>query len=227
MDGRTPTGILYVNTHVSDPAVEIEFDHWYRDVHFHDVTEPGVFVNATMFHNANAPLPVGEGKFLALYETYWKDLSAATQALREHVGVLVQEDRIHAKTVAKSFGAYEQLAICFSSDRRKRAQSLVAVHVDCGDDSKLDELREWYTAKHVPEVVDLGVFHTGSFNELLPGSEAIAERSSQARFIALYESDIGNPRYLGSQLFDAFPNAKALPDFVEFRFASMFYRVSP
>ena len=106
MDGRKPTGILYVNTHVADPTMEIEYDRWYHDVHFPDVTEPGIFVEATMFHNASVPPAENEGKFLAFYETYWKDVEAATTAFKEHVDVLMDEDRIHAGTVAKSFGIY-------------------------------------------------------------------------------------------------------------------------
>ena len=65
MDGRKPTGILYVNTHVADPTIEIEYDRWYHDVHFPDVTEPGIFVEAMMFHNASVPPAENEGKFLA------------------------------------------------------------------------------------------------------------------------------------------------------------------
>ena len=72
----------------------------------------------------------------------------------------------------------------FSTERRKRSQSVLAVHVDCVDDSKLDELREWYTAKYVPEVVELGLYHTGSFNELVR-SEAFGEPTAdQPRFLA-------------------------------------------
>jgi hypothetical protein len=225
MDGRKPTGILYVNTHVDDPAKEIEYDRWYHDVHFPDVTEPGIFVDATMFHNVNVPPAEGEGKFLAFYETYWKDVEAATSAFKDHVDVLVRENRIHAGTVGRSFGIYEQLRIVFSTDRRKRSQSVLAVHIDCTDDSKADELREWYTAKHVPEVVALGIYHTGSFNELVR-TDAFAEpTANQPRFLALYESDIGDPSFLASQLVKAFPDV--LPDYVQYRYASNFYRASP
>ncbi len=225
MDGRKPTGILYVNTHVADPTMEIEYDRWYHDVHFPDVTEPGIFVEATMFHNASVPPAENEGKFLAFYETYWKDVEGATTALKENVDVLMREDRIHAGTVRRSFGIYEQLKIVFSTERRKRSQSVLAVHIDCTDDSKADELREWYVAKHVPEVVELGIYHTGSFNELVR-SDAFAEPTAdQPRFLALYESDFGDPRQLASRLVETFPDA--LPGCVKFRFVSNFYRASP
>ena len=101
MDGRRPTGVMYVNTHVDDPNKEIEYDAWYRNVHFPDVTEPGMFVNATMFHNANVPPATGEGKFLAFYETYWEDVGAATDAFRGWVDVLGRESRIHAGTLER------------------------------------------------------------------------------------------------------------------------------
>ncbi len=225
MDGRKPTGILYVNTHVEDPTMEIEYDRWYHDVHFSDVTEPGIFVDATMFHNAKVPPGDGEGRFLAFYETSWKDVEAATAAFEEHVDVLVRENRIHAGTVGKSFGIYEQLKIVFSTERRKRSQSVLAVHVDCADDSKLGELREWYTAKHVNEVVELGLYHTGSFNERVRSGAFAEATGDQRRFLALYESDIGDPRHLAGRLAEAFPDV--LPDYVRVRFASNFYRVSP
>ncbi|MCH8283503.1 MAG: hypothetical protein IIC20_02885, partial [Chloroflexi bacterium] len=72
MDGRRPVGIMYTNTNVDDPAKETEYNQWYHDVHFPDVTEPGIFVNATMFHNVFSPPRPGEGKFLAFYECYWQ-----------------------------------------------------------------------------------------------------------------------------------------------------------
>ena len=225
MDGRKPTGILYVNTHVDDPTSEIEYDRWYHDVHFSEVTEPGIFVDATMFHNANTPPAEGEGKFLAFYETCWSDVEAATAAFKEHVDVLVREERIHAATVGKRFGVYQQRKIVFGSPRRRRSQSVLAVHVDCADASQVDELREWYTTKHLPEVVALGLYHTGSFNERVL-SDAFAEPTAdQPRFLALYESDLGDPRALADQLAEAFPGD--LPDCVQFRFSSSFYRVSP
>ena len=55
MDGRRPAGIMYVNTHIDDARHEAEYHNWYRDVHFPDVTQPGIFVNAAMFHNASTP----------------------------------------------------------------------------------------------------------------------------------------------------------------------------
>ena len=64
MDGRRPTAIMYVNTDVDQPWKQDEYQRWYRDVHFPDVTEPGIFVQPEMFHNAVSPIPAGEGKFL-------------------------------------------------------------------------------------------------------------------------------------------------------------------
>ncbi len=76
-----------------------------------------------------------------------------------------------------------------------------------------------------PEVVELGIYHTGSFNELVR-SDAFAEPTAdQPRFLALYESDFGDPRQLASRLVETFPDA--LPGCVQFRFVSNFYRASP
>ena len=65
MDGRSPRGILYVNTGVEPPENAAEFEDWYHNVHFPDVTEPGILVNPVFFHNARVPPQGGEGRFLA------------------------------------------------------------------------------------------------------------------------------------------------------------------
>src|SRR5215471_11531162 len=155
MDGRHPTGILYVNTDVDDAANQEEYDRWYHGVHFPDVTEPGVFVNALMFHNARIPPPRGEGRFLAFYETYWADVSAATVRFAEHVDVWVKEGRIHPGTVSRAFGAYHQLALELATQRRRRSQSLVAAHVDA-DRSLSRELASWWAGRHVGAALRAG-----------------------------------------------------------------------
>ncbi len=227
MDGRRPVGIMYTNTNVDDPAKEIEYNQWYHDVHFPDVTEPGIFVNATMFHNVFSPPRPGEGKFLAFYECYWQDLDGAYAEFTKTVAKLRTEHRIHAGTARAFYGVYRQLTIVSSTDRRKRTQSLLAVRIDAQEPSKEADVKRWYTETHVPEVVELGLYHTGSFGELITGEpfRSMAD-PGQPRFLAVYESDIGDPQWLAGEVGRRF-SSPGVPDYVQIDGASMFYRVSP
>lgn len=222
MDGRRPTGIMYVNTHVDEPSKEAEYDTWYHHVHFPDVTEPGIFVDATMFHNASSPLPDGEGRFLAFYETYWDDVGAAGEAFARTVDALQRERRIHAGTVGKSFGIYRQHCLHFATDRRRRSQSVLAVHIEVADPDRRAAARDWYADTHIPEILAMGRYHTGSLNEFVPVEEFAEAARDMPLFIALYESDIGDPRALAAELVRAFPDGA--PDFVQVRAASHFTR---
>jgi hypothetical protein len=214
---------MYVNTHVGDASREAEYHNWYRDVHFPDVTEPGIFVNASMFHNASTPPQDGEGKFLAFYETFWSDIEAASLEFAKTVEKLRVEKRIHAGTLSASFGIYRQHAIVFGTERRKRSQSVLAVMIDCLDPAKLAALREWYAEKHIPDIIDVGLYHTGSLNEIVSAAPFAEVMKGQARFLALYESDIGDPHFLAGELVERF-GAGGPPEYVEIRGASNFYR---
>jgi len=227
MDGRRPTGIMFVNTNVDSPAKEAEYSNWYQAVHFPDVCEPGIFVNALMFHNLRYPPPQGEAKFLAFYETFWPDIDVAYAEFSTRlVAKLRAESRIHAGTRGALFGVYRQLSITFSTERRKRSQSVMAVHIDAKAPGKEQDVRGWYAGTHVAEVAALGLFHTGSFNELIDGpAYRTARNPEQPRFLALYESDIGDPQALGAAVAKHFPGG--VPDYVKIRGASSFYRVSP
>lgn len=226
MDGRRPVGIMYVNTDVDDPSKEAEYNLWYQNVHFPDVSEPGLFVNCLMFHNVNSPPRPGEGKFLAFYESFWQDLDAAYAEFSKTVAKLRKEQRIHAGTRKALFGIYRQLSVNFSTGRRKRSQSVLAVHIESKEPRKDTDVKRWYIDTHVPEVVALGLWHTGSFNQLIEGQPfASVKDPGQPRFLALYESDIGDPRALSAEVASHFP--KGVPDYVKIVGASMFYRASP
>lgn len=223
MDGRRPSAIMYVNTDVDQPWKEEEYHRWYRDVHFADVTEPGIFVHAEMFHNARSPIPAGEGRFLAFYETTWDDVPGAVGAFKRWVDLLFAEQRVHAGTVNRRFVILRQLGIHFATARRRRSQSVIAVHLDAVP-GRERELREWYLRTHVPETVELGICHTGSLNERIePDAFAEVVQPDQSRFMALYESDFGDPTALAAQLAARLPPDR-LPPFVQLRGASFFYR---
>ncbi|MCH2169571.1 DUF4286 family protein [Myxococcota bacterium] len=226
MDGRQPTGVMYVNTHVNDSSKEDEYDLWYRQVHFRDVTEPGIFVDATMFHNANRPPADGEGKFLAFYETFWDDVDAATEVFKKHVDQLARERQIHAGTVGVTFGIYKRVALEFSGQRRPFSQSVCAFLFDATDSADAEALGRHYAEHCLGDAMGTGLFHTGSLHERVR-SDAFADAAGeQPRFLALYESDLGDPRALASILGEKL-GVGALPKEASLRLASSFYRAAP
>ncbi len=237
MDGRRPLGIMVVNTHVRFPDQEAEYDRWYQDVHFADVTGPGIFVEPCMFHNASSPPAPGEGRFLAFYECYREDLEAASRAFALHVATLWSEERIHAGTAGRLFGIYRPRAWLSRAERRPRSQSLLAEHVDCAEPGQGEALLEWYARARLPAVLELGLHHTASLSELLYGAQAfhrLADEpareagldADQPRFLALYESDRGDPRWLAAELSRRLAAAPP-PACVRLRPASSFFRASP
>jgi len=226
MDGRRPSGILYVQTDVDAPHKEAEYHRWYLDVHFPDVALPGVFVSAAMFHNALAPTPEGEGRFLAFYETHWDDLAAASAAFKRWVDVLVAERRIHPGTLSRRIAILRQLGVVFATERRRRSQSVVALELDV-EPGRERELRGWGLRRDVPDVLEDGLFHTGSLNERID-EDAFAGIAApdQARFLALFESDFGDPAALAAALAER-RAAAPLPGGVRLRRVSCFYRAAP
>lgn len=226
MDGRRPTGLMYTNTDVDDPAKQAEYNSWYHGVHFPDVCEPGIFVNATMFHNTRQPPPPGEGKFLAMYETFWPDPDLAYREFSKTVATLRREKRIHAGTRKAYFAIYKLLATAFGTERRKRTQSLMAVLMDCTDESKVDEFKRLYCEQRMPQVVKLGLFHTGSFGEIITGEPFRSTMDKDSpRFLLFYESDIGDPVALRDEVVKAIP-PETRPPYAAIRRVSTFYRVS-
>ena len=221
MDGRTPTGILYVNTDVDAEDKRDEYHRWYLDIHFPEVTRPAIFDEAVMFRNAREPMPEGERHFLAMYETSWSDLDAAAEAFQAHVETLFAAKRIHAGTVGGTFSMLSRQRIAFGARGAGRTQSLIALHLDAAE-GETEALRGW-ADQAVEAAVSAGsLFHSASCFERID-SKALARsmRDDQPRFIALLESDRGDPIALAASA----PTAE-LPDFVRLRAVSCFYRSS-
>ena len=170
MDGRRPRAIMYVNTGVNDPAKEVEYHRWYLDVHFADVTGPGIFTTAAMLHNAAQPPPAGEQRFLAFYECFWEDLAGACRAFSAHVGALFAGQQIHAGTVGGHFGIYALRECATATSRRRRTQSLVAWHLAAADPAARAAGLAWLREIALPAARDTQLFHTLAVAELLHGS---------------------------------------------------------
>ncbi len=200
---------MFVNTGVDDAAKEAEYDRWYRDVHFPDVTEPGIFVHACMLHNAQQPPPEGERRFLAFYECFWDDLEGACRAFAAHVGQLAAGHQIHAGTVGAHFGIYALRELGFATQRRRRSQSLVAWHLAAPDPAARAAGLAWLRDAALACARDSGLFHTLSIGELLCGSasfgrlrDAAAPAAADAEppLLLLLESDLGDPGQLELRL---------------------------
>ena len=72
MEKKT-TGLMVVATNLLDPTQETEFHKWYNEVHIPHVLKGGAFSSAARFVNTYEGTKSGSSKYLAIYETDWKD----------------------------------------------------------------------------------------------------------------------------------------------------------
>jgi hypothetical protein len=234
MDGRSPRAIMYVNTGVSDPALAAEYHRWYVDVHFGDVTAPGIFTRATMLHNCAEPPPAGEERYLAFYESDWSDLARACRVFSDHVGALFRGRQIHAGTVGAHFGIYALREQCLATSRRRHTHSLVAWHLDAPDPAARSAGLGWLRDAVLPAARDSDLFHTiaccellhgsASFNALRGPAEALAAaRDAEPPLLLLLESDLGGAVTLGARLRERLGDA-APPAGATLARSSAFYR---
>jgi hypothetical protein len=225
MDARTPTGILYVNTDVDAPHKRDEYHRWYLDIHFPEVTSPGIFAGAVMFRNARDSLPEDERAFLAMYETTWPDVGQAALAFERHVEGLFAANRIHPGTVGGRFAVLERRCRHFAPSGGGRSQSLVVLHLDAAPGAD-DALRRDAPAAIAPAVAQGGAFHTASLYERIETAAfARSTPSDQPRWLALFESDRGDPVALADRL-ERQLGESGLPGAVRRGSASCFYRSS-
>ena len=222
MAGRELTGLMYVNTDVDAVHKRDEYQRWYLDVHFPEVTAPGIFTRPRMFRNSREPLPGGERSFLALYETDWPDVEAAAEAADRHTQHLFAERRIHPGTRGGLFAIYRRIAL---GGELRRAHSLVAVHVDAAEGGD-EALRRWGASCVASDSPALELCQRGAwFERIESGAFAAATRSDQPRFLLLFESDRGDPGWLAERLAETLALAKS-PGAV-LHSVSSFHRASP
>jgi len=190
---------MYVNSDVDAPHKRAEYHRWYVDVHFPEVTAPGIFGDARMFRNAREPLPEGELPFLALYETARPDVEQAAVDFERHVESLFADRRIHPGTVGGLFAIYRCLAL-HASAASPHAHSLVAVHLDAAEGQE-EALRAWGAARAGPESEVFALCQTAAFLERTRGEGFVrATQPDQPRFLLVLESDRGDPVGLASRL---------------------------
>ncbi|MBI2866680.1 MAG: hypothetical protein HYX99_04910 [Chloroflexi bacterium] len=234
MDGREPVGIGYTPSYCADPADEPEFNRWYKEVHFVDVVKAGflsnakagVLTNPLMFHNALAPLPPGRDKFLIMYEIYQQDIAGAMGEWVKYTPKLRQDYDQTKGIRSPNRGTYRVLRRVSGSGLNRRSQSLLAHRVNCSDPARLEELRRWFSEVRVPEVVATGLYHTGTFGELVERPSFPAESPGQTRFLALYESADADANGLSARVAQRFP-LSGYPGYVKIMEDAAFRRDSP
>ncbi len=211
MDGREPLGVAYVTANQEVPAREAAFSKWYQEVHFVDVVKLGILANPLMFHNAKAVLAPGEDRFLAMYELYRADIAEAMEEFSKGSGHLRQDFDRQKATRSATRGIYRVRKRLFTEDAQKQSRSLLAVRIDCPEPARAEDLSQWLAEVAVPEVLGLGLYHTGTVNESTGAQQAL-EAPSGLRFLALYESAGADAESLAAEVARRAPQAMA-PDY--------------
>ena len=101
MEGKRPSGVLVVLVNNKAEGRDDEFNKWYDEVHLGEVCGTGAYYAATRYVNTKPVLDPGEARFLAIYETDWKDPEAAfahMQTKTKDMNIWPHIGRVHVKT---------------------------------------------------------------------------------------------------------------------------------
>ena len=159
MEGRYPNGLMFAMTSCNDPAREREFNDWYNHIHLPDVTMPGIYSHATRFANTSTNIRPGEGRYIALYETNWEDLSKAVATERQALDIVRAEGRVTPLIENVLVSTFKRLGGEFRSSSRP-VRGILAVLSNCTDATHENEFNNWYNDIHIPDVLDTGLYHT-------------------------------------------------------------------
>ena len=191
MDGRYPHGLFFALTNCNDPANEGEFNSWYSHKHLPDVTGPGVWRHASRYVNTD-PSP-DNGKFLALYETYWDDVAAARNEMMQ-TDARVRELGRHSPHIRSVLvTTFKRLGGEFNAANRP-VRGILAVLTNLNDPAREDEFNRWYTDVHIPDILDTGLYHTAY------RYEALDPQAAGVKYLAIYETDHSDPGKAGNEL---------------------------
>ena len=191
MEGRYPTGLLFVITNCSDPSKEEEFNYWYNHIHLPDLTASGVFQNAMRFASAEAG--PGDGRYIATYETFWEDVPNAWSALQKHTSKLREQGRSFPSLEVVVAGAFKKLGGEFCGAKRP-TRGLLAVTSNCSDPAREDEFNSWYNDIHIPDILDSGLYNAAY------RYEALDPQATGVKYLAIYETDSSDPGKAGNEL---------------------------
>jgi hypothetical protein len=185
MEGRYPKGLLLAITNCTDPSKEEEFNSWYNHMHVPDVTAPSIFRHALRFVNTDASAPVGQ--YVATYETNWEDVAQAMPAHRQaSVKLRERGDRGTPYLQVVRSGVFKRLGGEFCAARRL-TRGILLVLSNCKDAAREAEFNRWYEDIHVADILETGAFHTAY------RYESVDPQATQARYLALYETEQHDP----------------------------------
>jgi hypothetical protein len=185
MEGRYSKGLLLAITNCTDPSKEEEFNSWYNHMHVPDVTAPSIFRHALRFVNTDASAPVGQ--YVATYETNWEDVAQAMPAHRQaSVKLRERGDRGTPYLQVVRSGVFKRLGGEFCAARRL-TRGILLVLSNCKDATREAEFNRWYEDIHVADILDTGAFHTAY------RYESVDPQATQARYLALYETEQHDP----------------------------------
>jgi hypothetical protein len=195
MEGRYPNGLLLAITTCNDPAKEADFNYWYNHIHVPDVTAPGVFRHAIRFRNTDPEH--GGRQYVATYETTWEDIAQARAALQENSAKLREQGGRscpYLQSVWSGAGVFKRLGGEFQAATNRPARGILAVLLNCRDAAREDEFNRWYSDVHIPDILDTGLFHTAY------RYESLDPQITGGKYLALYETDAGDPGKAGEEL---------------------------
>ena len=185
MEGRYPSGLLFVLTNCSDPAKEEEFNYWYNHIHLPDVTSFGIFRHAIRFVSPN-PQP-GQAKYLATYETEWEDVAAAWMTNREKTVPLRQQGRSSPLLEVVLSGAFKKLGGEFTATANRPVRGIMVVLTKCKDPAREEEFNRWYSDIHIPDILDSGLYHTAY------RYQSVDPEAAGGKYLTVYETDHPDP----------------------------------
>ena len=185
MEGRYPNGLLLAITNCTDPSRTDEFSYWYNHKHVPDVTAPGIFRHAIRFENTDPDSTAGQ--YVATYETTGEDVSKAMPAHRE-AGAKLRESGERGTPLIEpvTTGVFKRLGGEFSASRNP-SRGILVVLSNCDAAADEDEFNRWYEDVHIPDILDVGAFHTAY------RYESLDPEATKAKYLAIYETDNSDP----------------------------------
>ena len=157
-----------------------------------------------------------------MYELYREDIAQAMEEFSKGSGHLRQDFDRQKASRSTTRGIYRVRKRLFTEDARKRSQSLLAVRIDCPEPARAEELGRWLAEVAAPEVLGLGLYHTGTVNESIGAQQAL-EAPAGPRFLALYESAGEDAESLAAEVARRAPHAMA-PDYARVLEVGAFHR---
>ena len=188
MHGRDSDGVVCILGNADPPDKATELNDWVINVHYQEIADGGLFVNATRFRN-----PKGEGgaaspRFLTVYETQridpapaWRE-SVARNAARRTRGEITPISPYSATTM---IGAFRRVR----SHKRPAEDTtgLLVVMLDCSSDAVWSDFEAWYDDVHIPDILGTGLYHAATRYE----SDGL--ETGQPRFLTIYETGGADP----------------------------------